>query len=313
MDALLRKMIARALHQKNNSEFEFREYLRHIDTSQLLERISQFRDLDFKRMPSAEISERFRNVLMFGPSEDQKTCALPIGIGNFKTGNKFFRVRKLEAQEMKFPLRGMEIEADAWEPPAKYVRTGRLNKDGEPLLYTSPDDLNVAIEETKIADGELFSAIVYEAAEPIKCALIGIPAPDLALSSDEQIKLKIVLDFLRHEFIRDVGVGTEHLYKISEALTKDNFDLPEQESDGWCYPSVAMKGRVNVCFRPHVARKKLTLLGVMICSAKRVDDGYEISVHRIAHGFDPSGRFVYHPIGSEVQKTVFPEIGPRSK
>lgn len=308
MNPLLRSMLNRAVDPQKIAEENLKEYLRHVDVEELQQRISRFRDLDFKRMSSTEISEQFMQVMLFNIGGTGKISSLPICIGTYPKKHRFFRVRRLNLEQLQIPVRGMEVEADAWEAPAEYVRSGRLNKDGESLLYTSPGDLGVAIEETRIADGEMFAAIVYEAKEPIKCVEVGISSANANLTPEERIKVRMVLDFLRHEFIREVGQGTEHLYRISESLVKDHFDLPEEVSDGWCYPSVAKKGKVNVCFRPHVARRKLSLLGVMVSSARRLDDEYEIKTFSIAHGFDQNGKFIYHHIGSAVQRKIFPEI-----
>lgn len=282
-----------------------KDYLGGIDLLVLIDRISKFRDLDFKRMSSEEIFKRFCEVMAFGPSDKPQMYMYPCRTRYFDVGTRFYRVRKLESTLI--PLREMRTEADAWEAPQHVVRAGRLNRANESLLYTAPD-MNVALEELKVSHGEVVPIIVYEAVEPIATAEIGIPAPDEGLSADERTKLRVLTDFLRHEFIREVGQGTEHLYKISEAIAKNYFDLPPDISDGWCYPSVARKGGINTCFRPVTAKKKLALQGFMLASAQLIDNNYSTRILTIAHGFHRDGQFVYHPLSSEVRKRIFREI-----
>ncbi|MBD9381145.1 hypothetical protein IB258_07830 [Achromobacter sp. ACM02] len=205
-------------------------------------------------------------------------------------------------------MKGMRVESDAWSPPAHVVGAGRLNRVGEPLLYTSPGNPTVAVEEMKIPDGENFSLIVYEALEDIRVSTIGV-TPDLPnLNKDEVLKLRMLNDFLAHEFTRDVGVGTEYLYNISDVIAKDYFDLPPQMQDAWCYPSVAARPAANVCFRPDLAKRKLRLVGVQINTCNRDQNGMRFQVKCIASGFDGDGVFCYHSIGSDVQRVVFPDI-----
>ncbi len=282
-----------------------KDYLRSIDLIVLLDRISSFRDLDFKRMSSEEIFRRFCEVLAFGRSGGPRVYMHPCHTRCFEVGTRFYRVRKLE--NTSIPLREMRTETDAWEAPQHVVRAGRLNRANESLLYTAPD-MNVALEEMKVSHGEVVPIIVYEAVERIATVEIGIPAPDEGLSDEERAKLRVLTDFLRHEFIREVGQGTEHLFKISEAIAKNYFDLPPEISDGWCYPSVARKGGINTCFRPVAAKKKLALQGFMLASAQLTDNSYSTRILTIAHGFHREGEFVYHPLSSEVRKRIFPEI-----
>ena len=120
----------------------------------------------------------------------------------------------------------MSKVSDCCEPPKKLVKMGRLNKDGEPILYTSPSDPRVAIGELKIPDHEWFSLIVYEAVEGVNVAIIGGDVDVEGLDDVDALKIEMIQGFLRDEFTRDVGRGTEYLYRISEIIAKDYFDMP---------------------------------------------------------------------------------------
>ena len=120
----------------------------------------------------------------------------------------------------------MSKVSDCWEPPREIVRLGRLNKEGEPLLYTTPAGPRVAIDELKVPDDEWFSLIVYEAVEDVNVAIIGGDVDVEGLDDGDVLKIEMIQGFLRDEFMRDVGQGTEYLYRISESIAKDYFDLP---------------------------------------------------------------------------------------
>lgn len=288
-------------------QFDIKQHLGFVDLHELHTKISAFRQLPIRKISREELCREISNVLCFD-TPSGKAAVLTPGGGSYPAGTRFYRVRTLKPDDTKIPLRDMRVEADAWNPPAHIVGQGRLNRDGESLLYTSPLNPKIAVEEMKIKDGGNFSLIVYEALDEVKVASIGI-TPDMPdLDRDEMLKLRMLNDFLVHEFTRDVGVGTEYLYRISEIIAKDYYDLPPAMQDAWCYPSVAEKPSVNVCFRPEVAREKLRLVGVQIGTCKREEESMQFCIKCIASGFDDAGIFQYHPIGSEVQRSVFPEI-----
>ncbi|AQY69520.1 hypothetical protein PverR02_20975 [Pseudomonas veronii] len=258
-------------------------------------------------MSKRQIAEEISKVLCFETPYGLAAMLTP-GMITYPKGTRFYRVRALDKEDTIIPLRGMRTEDDAWNPPAKFVKAGRLNIEGESLLYTAPINPKVAIEEMKISDNEAFSLIVYESTQDISATAIGISQETPNLNAEERLKTALINDFLTHEFTRDVGVGTEYLYKTSETIIKDYFDLPPQVQDAWCYPSVAEKKCVNVCFRPNNAKEKLRLVGVQIVTCQRAGDDALINVKCIALGFDNNGFFQYHPVGSEAQREAFPEI-----
>jgi hypothetical protein len=289
------------------------EYLQDVDIHELVDRISKFRELNFKKMSVQEVHSSIKDVLLFeGPGRAERYIHLAYPYV-FNTGSRFLRIRRLESKDRGIPLRGIVSEADVWEAPAHVARAGRLNRDGEGLLYTSQDGA-VAMEEMRVADGELVPIIVYEAIEPITVLSIGDFPPEVGLSSEEKLKLRIIMDFVRHEFTREVGVGTEHLYKISSTFASQFFFrphsmLPSGIAEGWNYPSVARKGGINTCFHPALAKRKLSLQGFILATVKIVDGKYSYKPLSVAHGFDRKGNFIYHPTFGEVSKRIFPEIG----
>lgn len=286
---------------------DLKQHLRYVDAHELQNKIRAFRQLPFRGLSRADISKHIMNVLCFETPNGKVAVLTPSG-GAYPKGTRFYRVRSLKQDDTKLPLKDMRIEEDAWNPPASIVRKGRLNREHESLLYTSPTNPKVAVEEMKIPDNCNFSLIVYEATEEIRVTTIGVNPSYPGLNKNEMLKLEMLNDFLTHEFTRDVGVGTEYLYNISEIIAKDYFDLPPDVQDAWCYPSIVERPSYNVCFRPEIAKQKLHLVGVQIASCVRNSEGVLFQVKCIASGFNIDGYFNYYGIGSDIQKKLFPEI-----
>ncbi len=160
-----------------------------------------------------------------------------------------------------------------------------------------------------IAEGEYYALIKYVSLDYIKVNIIGgqYNYSNIGIADSTAIlNNELYNDFLRDEFSRDVGKGTEYLYKISEIIAKEYFDLPpEVIQDAWAYISVQNKQKYNVCFRPEIAHKLLELQGALICKKGKTDD---ICVYCIALGLENENIVKYYPLGSEEQKNVFPEI-----
>jgi len=283
---------------------EINDFLKYVDISELHEKICIFRNLDFKKLSYSEVQNEIQKVITFETANGDRSFLTP-STTTYPKGTSFYRVRTLS--DTMYPLKEMRYVTDCWEPPAEIVNAGRLNKLNEPLLYTSPIDPVVAVEELGIPDNNLFSLIVYEAIEPINVVQIGLEYFTEGLSADERLKHRMIQDFLSHEFIRDVGEGTEYLYKISESIAKDYFDLPPWKQDAWCYPSVARKGSCNVCFRP-TTRTKLKLVGVQMTSVIRQYEYYKFSVKMVATDSGNGSDLIFQQMSDEEQAKLFPDF-----
>lgn len=130
-----------------------------------------------------------------------------------------------------------------------------------------------------VKDDDWFCLIAYKSVKDIKSTLIGIWKDSEELSKEDNLKMRMITNVLKDLFVRDVGKGTEFLYRVSERIAKDYFDLPRQVQDSWCYPSVAAKLGYNVCFRPDVAREVLQIANVQVCSIKHNGNQYEYTCY----------------------------------
>ncbi len=282
-------------------------FLPYVSARELHRRVSNFRKLNFRDMSYEDVSQAIRRVIMFDTPSGQISVLQPLS-GQYPAGTLFYRVRVIPKDDHIAPLRSMSKLSDCWEPPPNAVPIGRLNREGEPLLYTAPLDPRVAIGELKVPDGEWFSLIVYEAVEAVKVTIVGGQPDTTGLDATDALKVEMLQGFLRDEFTRDVGKGTEYLYRISEIIAKDYFDLPPEMQDAWCYPSIVDKSRFNVAFRPET-RRKLRLIGVQIARvSSRENGGLVLAVGLVAGENEGSDDLDYFPIGSPEQRALFPWI-----
>lgn len=284
-----------------------KDHLKHVNTTVLQDKIRRFRNLSIKNLTKGEIAAEIREVLSFDTPFGRQAVLVPM-TSSYPQGTRFYRVRHLAENDTAMPPRNMRFIDDAWNPPTHVVKQGRVNLAKESLLYTSPLNPLVAIAEMKVEEKTDFSLIVYEAVSQINVTVIGSSIETTELTEEENLKLSLLNDFLTHEFTRDVGTGTEYLYKTSELIAKDYYDLPPHVHDAWCYPSVAERPSVNVCFRPQVAKEKLRLVGIQIASYERQPDGMTVKVKYIISGIGEDRVLLCHKIGSQQQRVDFPEI-----
>ncbi len=283
----------------------FKGSLDKITVEELYERIDKFREIDLKTISDQELKKRIKQVISYNLNNKSYGGGF-VHSGTFKTGTPFYRVRKFDTNDLNVVLTNMRMEKDAWEPPVVKNR-GRLNNSGESLLYTCPYTQETAIEEMKIQEGEIFALISYQAKENVEFLKIGEWKESRSLTKEQSLKLRIINNFLITEFTKDVGIGTEYLYRVSEIITKDYFDfLPLSKQQAWCYPSVKLKKEFNVCFRPNVHKKVLELKGVSVCIIERVNSEMRIGVAKVAHEFSDQGEFIYNTPTEKIMNMIFP-------
>jgi len=284
-----------------------KNHLKYVNPTTLQNKIRRFRNLPIKNLTKREIAAEIGEVLSFDTPFGRQAVLVPMS-SHYPQGTRFYRVRNLAESDTAMPPRDMRFIEDAWNPPTHVVKQGRVNLAKESLLYTSPLNPLVAIAEMKVEENSNFSLIVYEAVSQINVTVVGSSFETSELTEDELFKLSLLNDFLTHEFTRDVGMGTEYLYKISETIAKDYFDLPPHVHDAWQYPSVAERPSANVCFRPQVAKEKLRLVGIQIASYVRQPTGMTLQVKYTISGIGQDRVLLCHKIGSPQQLIDFPEL-----
>ena len=223
------------------------EYLSRRNPREIREKVREFRQLDFKRMSYSEVRSAVNAVVSAVDEEGEPFHFIPLNWVTYQEGSLFYRV-------VRHPVRS---RSDLWAPPEAKVRIGRLNLLGESVLYTSPD-LRVALDEMDVQDGELTTVIQYSSRESTVLTKIGMFPNDHTAAAHADV-LDELDDFFRDEFRRDVGQGTEYLYKISNVIS-EYFVAPK--SAGYYYPSTSMKRQWNVCFNVQDIDQQLNVTSV---------------------------------------------------
>lgn len=278
-------------------------FYKNANPIEIQNKIREFRKLNFKVISNSDLFEEINKVLCINGY-----FSYPINIRSVQNNTLFFRVRKIRGTAI--PFENFKTLSDMWEPPKdKITSIGRLNQIGESLLYTSLGDPYVAVYEARIKNGDTYALMKYSSIDTVKINIIGgeyDPEHPPFQDDNSMIVYNLINDFLRDEFSRDVGEGTEYLYKISERIAKDYFDLPPRETqDAWAYSSIQDRNKLNVCFRPEIAHDLLKLQGAIICK-KKEDEG--IHPLCVAIPANDNTTINYSQLGSDVQKMIFPEI-----
>jgi len=280
-----------------------REILQNITLSEIVDRIALFRKVDLKKISDSELNSEIDKVFKVNVSGEYKSVLLntSIIIGENQMRIPFSRIRSLTDEDIKSKtFVSMKNEEDAWWPNKDYVsRNGRINKKYESLLYVT-DTILTAIKEKKIKIGNPFYYIEYLSKKAIRACIIGEWKSYSGLNETENLKLKLYNDYLISEFSKDVGIGTEYLYRTSEIIAKKYFDQKDVQ-DAWCYSSIANKGGGNYCFYPYKAKECLELVGVRCCKLQP-NEKFGVVCDAIP---DSIGNLLYYSPKSEFSKKTF--------
>lgn len=236
------------LEESINNFIKHSSPLNSTPTMEILDRLEKYKKIDLKRISDKELFDLTLKTI---------PCC-NVTWRNYGEKLQFFRVRKLEENQYIYTK-------ELIYPPKKYVKVrGRLNDIKESMLYVSRDQVT-PFYEVKAKVGERYAMIGYEIlqGENIQATVIGLNNPysdDMKLNEQGKINYRIIEQFFYTEFTKDVGKGTEYLYKISTMLAKNFFDIPN--CDAYEYPSVALNRNVNLAIKPQAVDKKLKIISV---------------------------------------------------
>lgn len=225
-----------------------RQYLRSLDPVILQQNIDRFWEHDFTEMSNWDISSAIYDVLMAN-----KSFVIPAGMKTIPLGTQLMRVRHV-------PRDFVPTEQDCWAPPEDKARNNRLNRDGDPWLYTS-FDLGCVFSEMPIPCEKIAMVMVYKVQDELKCSYPGFDEKSVDLTEEEFSRLRSATQFLYNLFSLEVNKGEEHLYKITQTLTTDLMDYPE--CVGVLYSSVQSPGHHVAIKGPHQHRVQMTSVKMM--------------------------------------------------
>lgn len=228
--------------------------------SHVLSCIEKWRTLDLRKSTDSEIDAELSSFLDSLEEFDVSTIKK-----NFFT---LWRLRKFH--------RLIKDVSECWEPVPGSSKMGRCNAKGSPVLYVS-EKLKTPFEELFIEPNEQVYVIKYKQIARLNLKKIvseklnitdqeGNPIYD----KDSMLSYQILREFVRSEFLKPVGKGTEYLHRISGSMCRVWFDT--NDSDGWLYPSVQSPEDFNVAIKRESARKKLEIEDIRIVQMVNKED-----------------------------------------
>ncbi|APM40534.1 hypothetical protein [Clostridium kluyveri] len=252
-----------------NLILEFRKKhnpLNTIPTMEILSMLERYKKIDLKRIS---------NKKLFNLTLETIPCC-NVGSRSYISGSKFYRVREYFGKNYE------NINELSYKPKHLVTKMGRLNDVGESMLYVSNDQIT-PFYEVKAKVGGKYTAICYEVREGLKLLAYviggGTNPNDTSLNEQGKINSTIIDQFFYTEFTRDVGKGIEYLYRISNMLAKNFFDMPGCEA--YEYPSVALNRNKNLAVKPEAVDKKLKIVSVENIELKTISEN-EVEFNRIS-------------------------------
>lgn len=279
--------------------------IKHIDISELKERIHTFQNLNVQSLSDKSLKENIDKVLRVKLDRDTMISTILTEYSLFDIGTRFYRVRKLKNSYM--PNRCLKNISAYWNPPQKYVKYyGRLNKPGESLLYTALNPYT-AICETNLKAGDSFVLCVYEAIKPLRFSWIGGKAnyEFNGIRNKKTIEFyEMIREFLVNEFTRIIPENQDYLYRITEMIAKNYYTYPDDS--GWRYPSVKHNFEDNICFKSERIMYNLKLVGAIVAkfNEDKIENPQEMkmSVEYIIIGPNMDNYYAYQ--SKEVEKYI---------
>lgn len=258
------------------------ESLNNINTLELLTKIEEFKKMDLK-------NTTYEDILM--KSLDTLRCMIVSGCC-FDKKQKLYRVRKLKS----YSTNELETFQDIWHPLPEMIKAdGRVNLKGNPILYCSTDNIT-PLYECNIKEGDCYAMIQYSIKEneKINGYMVGNQGEIDNLNETGKINNKIINDFVISEFTKEVGKGTEYLYKVSNVIATNFMDLPY--CDAYVYPSVAnYKKGWNVGIKPESAINKIEFDCALICVLKEISNNNGGIIFELKHKTNKieNGKLIY--------------------
>ena len=215
--------------------------LDRLPLAEIKRRIAHFHTLSFESMTYEDIEKAVADVVFVDAVDSEKVAVLSWITDYRNPGLLLYRARK-----DTIPL---ELASDCWSPPPEKARPSRLNREGEPLLYTSADGPKVVIDEIGAKPGEAISIIVYSIRERLKLMVLGSTNQYPYLDEAQRQKQAHLFAFLSSQFVRTVPQGVEHLYMISQVIAREHWGI-YGDHNGWLYPSIKSGTYHNVALEP---------------------------------------------------------------
>lgn len=251
--------------------------------SHVMKCIERWRSLDLREKTDSEVDSELTSLL--NSFETYMVSSLQ---------THFFKLWRIRKFNYLF-----KDTSECWEPPAKASKMGRCNAEGTSVLYVS-EDIKTPFQELNIQPHEQVYVIKYKTKHDQFFNVKQIVSKEFeAINEDgkplydteSMLSYQILREFVRSEFLKPVGKGTEYLHRISASMCRIWFD--EEDSDGWIYPSIQTPKERNIALKSKSAKEKLIIEDVRIA---RLVPKEEVKNHK--------ERFEKHPFYNGLSKVI---------
>ena len=213
---------------------------------------------------------------------DKKICEIATELGyagislrHFSETTNFFRIRKIDNDNITV--------SDLWSPPKGKGNIGRCSSKKHPALYISTDSAT-PFEEMNATSEDNILLIKYRAIR--RFSVVGV-APYIHELSESDDKLfgndvnshdrkqawRLLTAFIRSEFMKPVGKGTEYLYKISESICRNWMSI--KNTYGWSYSPVKNPTMENIAVKQEYEKKCLKVENAWIVRLRDFDSSID--------------------------------------
>lgn len=250
---------------------------------EVLDAIDQWRELDLRGSSAETISAEFHKLFpRMINAVTSTTLSAP---------RSFYRIRR-----SSLILSSID---DFWAPSVERAKKGRCGFDGLPMLYLSEDGM-APFEELGIPLHEHVYIAKYnikpgEALDLRYPFVLRSDGGATELSEERLLAERIMREFVRSEFLRPVGQGTEFLYNLTASICWFIRTHMHGHADGISYPSIVHGShRNNVALYPN-AQTKVEIEDLRIVELVNEHEWHDEKRVLTSHfhpGFDGNTRFV---------------------
>ena len=275
----------------SNLQKDIIERIEKIPTEIFEKRISNFRSLNFDNLSVNEIKSEMSKIFLF-----DKAILFQQQNRKIEQG-KLYRIIFLGND---FEYENINNDSFFWEPPIEKCKMGRLNDEGEQVLYTS-ESISTALRENKIncKRGNKFILIIYNIKNSFEFTTVGLypDYEDNLPHKNNNLMIKFEANIMSQKANEK---NKNRIYKMTQAVSRIIGLFPCLPI---AYPSVLGNG-YNICFSKESAHDFLEVDGVWICEYRSNVNNFRIKgIYKI---IDNVPKFFL--CGTAEQQEYYPEI-----
>jgi len=249
------------------------EFLDKVEIEIMNKKIQEFNSMDFRDISSRKIQEKLFEIICVEDTNSGLFSVFPYYFIEVPKGERLFRVRKFDA--FKELYNKNLTPNDLWNNPKSPI--GRMNLEGEPVLYLCMNSPETACHEAKVENNETFTLIVFTVIEDISLtAVYAQNRYDGNLNDLQQEKADILNNFLYEKLCMDIAADNSYFYKITNSIKYIFANYEKTECDGCLYPSAITRSSVNLCLKYPNFKSKLKIDGFI--RGEKTDKAFHFSL-----------------------------------